>query len=279
MTFLWTVTYTPDTARYSNMVSRFPVWVYANTKEKWDSLAYWVPIGRDFMDKVADNKVPMIIEGSWQDKFFNADGLIQAASLMQVPFRLYLGAVIGHGGDHSPTEDIWHMQFFNDWFFYWLFGMENGTMNAPKYQYASTVLPFQNNMWTFVHDSSTVPLDRMTTDYRLFFNRNNKLAPKINSKTTEKISFNNSVSKKLTMQEAVDEEFTGRTFRSRFKVSSLIFDTDPLPADVKWIGTPKIQLTYTSNGKDFCQYNFQVFEVTPDRKAGLTRRIQNNLYS
>jgi predicted acyl esterase len=273
MTLLWTVSYTPDLARYNSTVSRFPVWIYANNKVKWDSLAYWLPIGRDFMDKVSGDKVPMIIEGSWQDKFFNSSGILQAASLMKAPFRMYIGAVIGHGGDHSDQEDIWHMQFFNDWFFYWLFNYQNGTMDAAKYQYASTVLPYQNKNWTFIHDSSKVPLAQITTNYRLYFNKNNKLASTINGKTSDNVSFSNKVSGGLTMQQAVDAEFTGTSFNKKFKVSTITFNTDPLTKDLKWLGTPNINLTYSSNGAVFCQYNFQIYEVTPDGKSYFVNRI------
>jgi predicted acyl esterase len=130
--------------------------VYANNRNKWDSLAYWLPKDRDFMNQVPNCKVPMLIEGSWQDKFFNADGIMRGLSLLNAPFSSYLGAVQGHGGDHSATEDTWHMQWFNDWFFYWLFDINNGILDAPKYQYASTVLPYSNNRWTFIHDASSV---------------------------------------------------------------------------------------------------------------------------
>lgn len=273
MTFLWTVSYNSDTARYNSTVSRFPVWVYADTKEKWDSLAYWLPIGRDFINVVSNSRVPMIMEGSWQDKFFNSSGILQAANLMQAPFRMYIGAVMGHGGDQSLTENDWHMQFFNDWFFYWLFNVQNGTMDAPKYQYASTVFPFQNNTWAFIHDSSRVPLTQITTNYRLYFNKNNGLATTISSKPNDKASFDNSIKGNLTMQQAVDAEFTGSSFNSKFKVSSVYFQTAALTSDMKWLGTPKVNLTYSSSAKTFCQYNFQVYEVTPDGKLYFVNRI------
>ena len=115
MTFLWTISYTPDTARYTPLVTRMSNWVYANNKDKWDSLAYWLPLNRDFINIVPNNRIPLIIEGSWQDKFFNASGIMQASVNMNntVPFRMYIGAVQGHGGDHSASEDTWHEQFFN----------------------------------------------------------------------------------------------------------------------------------------------------------------------
>jgi predicted acyl esterase len=272
MTFLWTIEYTPDTARYTPLVDRMSNWVYANNRNKWDSLAYWLPKDRDFMNLVPNCKVPMLIEGSWQDKFFNADGIMQGLSLLNAPFSSYLGAVQGHGGDHSPSEDIWHMQWFNDWFFYWLFDINNGILDAPKYQYASTVMPYSNNRWTFIHDSSPVPLSSVTSSLKLYFNRNNRLtyAPGANAYTA---SFNNRVSGGLTMLEAVNEEFTGPVFNSKFKKAQIYFETTPLPSDCKIAGTPKINLHYSSSANTFCQYNFQLYEVTPNGTKYFVSRL------
>lgn len=272
MTLLWTVTYTPDTARYDALVSQFPVWIYANNKEKWDSLAYWLPIGRDFMNQVPNNHVPMIIEGSWQDKFFNADGLMQGASLMQAPFRQYIGAVIGHGGDQSTTENDWHMQFFNDWFFYWLFGVQNGTMDAPTYEYASTEYPRQNDMWSFAHDSSRIALPQISTNMRLYFNTNSRLTTSA-ATGSNTVSFANHVSGGLTMQQAVDDEFKGTDFTSRFQKATRVFTSSPLTTSLTWVGTPHVNLNYSSNANTFCQYNFQIYEVTPGGQADFITRI------
>lgn len=43
MTFLWTCGYPSNIVRYNPLVSRFKPWIYANTKEKWDSLNYHLP--------------------------------------------------------------------------------------------------------------------------------------------------------------------------------------------------------------------------------------------
>ncbi|HEY3251703.1 MAG TPA: alpha/beta fold hydrolase, partial [Ignavibacteria bacterium] len=273
MTFLWTIEYTPDTARYTPQVDRMSKWVYANNKQYWDSLAVWLPPTRDFMNIVAKNTVPLIMEGSWQDKFFNASGIMKAADLNTgSPFRLYIGAVQGHGGDHSATEDQWHMNFFNEWFFYWLFNQQNGELNKPKYEYASTTYPITNNYWTFVHDSSRTPFSQITSNYRLYFNTSGRLT-KTASSLGQKASLRNQVSGGLTMQEAVDEEFTGPTFSAKFVKRNVTFTSNALTSDLKWLGTPKINLNYTSTASTFVQFNFQVYEVKPDGSQRLINRI------
>lgn len=272
MTFLWTCSYNSDTARYTTLVKKFPTWVYNNTLASWNNLAANVPVNRDFMTLVPNNRVPMILEGSWQDKFFNASGIMQAASLMQAPFRMYIGAVIGHGGDQSLTENDWHMQFFNDWFFYWLFNVQNGELTAPKYEYASTTYPKIYQYWTFVHDSSTVPLPSLTSTLHLNFH--NDFTKHTSENWADTIGIlHNTITGGLTMQQAVDYEFTGTTFNTQFKTSSFYFETAPLTSDVKWLGTPRVNLNYSSTASTFCQFNFQIYEVKPDSTADFINRI------
>ena len=74
MTCLWTMDYTPDTARYTPQVVNMRNWILANTKAGWDSLARTLPIGRDFVTSLPNCNIPVFVEGCWQDKFFNASG-------------------------------------------------------------------------------------------------------------------------------------------------------------------------------------------------------------
>jgi hypothetical protein len=74
------------------------------------------------------------------------------------------------------------------------------------------------------------------------------------------------VSGGLTMLQAVNEEFTGPVFNSKFKKAQIYFETQPLPYDYKMAGTPKINLNYSSSANTFCQYNFQLYEVTNGTK-------------
>ncbi|HEY5536389.1 MAG TPA: alpha/beta fold hydrolase [Ignavibacteria bacterium] len=274
MTFLWTIGYTPDTARYTPLVTRMSDWVYATggVSDKWDSLAYYVPLNRDFKNKVSSNQVPMLIENSWQDYFFNARQSIEGLSLLQPFYRTYYGAVMGHGGDTSGVENIWHMNFFNEWFFYYLWGIDNGIITRPRYHYAFTTSPTNSKgMWSFSHDSTTV-WPPSTTNMKLYFNENKKLTSKQVSDNNIKIDLKNDVKKNYTLQNAVNDEFTGKTFAEGFKVASIYFETVPLTSKLKMIGTPTINLDYSSDA-NICQYNFQIFEVFSNGIQKLVTRV------
>jgi predicted acyl esterase len=274
-TFLWSVNYTPDIVRYAPQVVRMSNWVFADNRASWDSLAYWLPRDRDFTDQVQNCSVPLLIEGSWQDMFFNADGIMQSLSNLSAPYLSYLGAVKGHGGDTSHTEYLWHMQLFNDWFYYWLFSIPNGIMDIPRYQYAYTTLPFAGTMWSFVHDSSRIFLPQATTNYRLYFNRQDKLTLNPNNHPNDNKKFKNQVTGGLTMIEAVAEAFTGDRFNSKFRKEEIEFKSDPLSSDVRWVGTPTIRFDYSSSCQTFCQYNVQVYEI--DNSTGGQIRFVNRI--
>jgi predicted acyl esterase len=275
MTLLWTIEYTPDTARYNAQVDRMSNWIYSNTAASWDSLAYWLPQNRDFASIIANNRVPIVLENSWQDMFFNCRGNINGIPVMTAPARYYFGAVTGHGGDTSPTEDTWHMNFFNEWFFYWLFGIENNILTRPKYHYAYTTSPATNGMWSFAHDSSTVYPPAGVNNFRLYFNTNKKLKKTVNPLQSQYVTITNKVTSGYNMQTAVNDEFKGTNFKNGFKKDSTIFDSDPLTKDAKMIGTPTLKLDYYSN-VTACQYNFQIYEVS---NTGVSKFVSSINYT
>ena len=272
MTFLWTIEYPSDTARYTPLVDRMSDWCYSSSKDKWDSLAHWVPINRDFKNLVSQCKIPIMIENCWQDKFFNGYGNISTIPNLTAPKRYYFGAVMGHGGDTSYTEDQWHMNFFNEWYFQWLWGMDEGILTRPIFQYASTTFPnTSSNMWSFKHDSSSVWPPTGIANMKLYFNSSNKLKTTANSNSSTYVTLNNTVAKNFTMQKAVDYEFTGSAFTSKFTKSSLTFTSDALTTNLQMTGTPSINLDYASNA-NVCQFNFQIYEV-----MGTTAKLVNRI--
>jgi predicted acyl esterase len=244
-------------------------WILSSSPDKWDSLNYWLPQQRNFTSLVSQNITPVLLENSWEDKFFNASGNINTIPLVNSPKRYYFGAVKGHGGDSSATESIWHKNFFNEWYDYWLLNISNNILTRPKYHYAYTTYPLVNNMWTFVHDSSAVwPISNLVP-LKLYFNPNSQLKT-VPSTANSSVILNNNVSSSLTMQQAVEMEFTGSQFNSLFQKSQLTFDSDSLTQDTKLIGTPVVNLDYSSNaGK--CQFNVQVYDVKGSSAKLVTR--------
>lgn len=273
MTFLWTIEYTPDTARYNSTVDRMSDWVYATgvKSNKWDSLAKYVPLNRDFNTYVNNNTVPILIENSWQDYFFNAKQGINTFNSLTFPTRVYMGAVMGHGGDISATENNWHMGFFNEFFFNYAWNQDQGFATRPKYHYAYTTFPRMGQYWDFKHDSSAVWPPQGVLYKKLFLKDNNDLEvyPEFSD---DKVTFKNQVSTGYTLQNAVIAGFSGTEFNTKFKKDSVWFETNPLDQTVRMVGTPKVTLQYSSSA-DICQFNVQYFEVTSTGDVKFINRI------
>lgn len=273
MTLLWTIDYTPDTARYNSQVISMRKWITTNTKSGWDSLAYWLPRGRDFTNGLSSITTPMLVEAAWQDKFFNADGWMQNIDkITNAPFCSYLGAVRGHGSDVSATEDIWHMDWFNKFFFQTLWGMQTDIFTIAKYQYASTRFPVVDNRYfTFSHDSSTTLLRNSTEPLKLFLNKNGELKTTVQSGNYSAV-LKNKITRNYTLQQAINEEFTGSNFNSKFKKDSVTFITSALTAPLEWTGAPVIKLDYKSAASTFAQFNYQIYEVLPSGERRFINR-------
>lgn len=285
MTLLWTIEYTPDTARYNSQVNRMSDWIYADNKQYWDSLAYWLPKDRDFTNIIQNNTVPLLIEASWQDKFFNADGWLQNINKITSPMSSYMGAVQGHGGDHSLTEDQWHMDWFNNFFFQNLWGMQTNIYNIDKYQYASTIAPHNGTYWSFRHDSTSTLIKNVAQNTRLYFNDNNKLKTTANQNwlLPDVELFSNDVRNNYTLKQAVLDEFKGTNFTNNFKIDKKSFDSSPLTSATEMTGTPTIKIDYIATAEPFIQFNFQVYEVFPNGTAKFVTRLnymdRNNNYN
>jgi predicted acyl esterase len=276
MTLLWSLEYPSDSVRYNPLLTAMRSWIYSSAPDKWDSIAYWMPINRNFDNIAAQNHIPMMIEDAWQDKFFNTKENININPYINFPKRYYLGAVRGHGGDYSPTEDTWHENFFNEWFYYWLFNIDNGILTRPRYHFAYSTFPSYQNMWSFVHDSSYVWPPNGIDNTVLYFRSGNSLLDTPGADQTDK--FANAVNPTLTMQAAVDDEFTGTNFTSRFKKATITYNSPVLAQDIQMIGTPQIRFDYQSNATE-CQFNFQVYEVSGTAAKLVTRINYTDRYN
>ncbi len=274
MTLLWTVSYNTSIVRYNSTVGRFRSWILSSAHDKWDSLAYYMPLNRDFQNRVNTSTVPMLISNAWQDKFFNLSGMINVTPNIQPIFRTYYGSMDGHGSDPSESEFDFQSELAYDWMEYWLKGVNNGVINPPnKYTYAATTFPRVYNWWSFQRFASPTWPPSGVNNYKLYFwpDLSMRLEPYTGS--TASVSFLNDVrDPNLTMETAVNYEFTGNTFQSKFVKTITDFITPTLLQDSRLVGIPKVNLFYSSDN-DLPQYNFQIYEIRPNNSEKLVTRI------
>jgi predicted acyl esterase len=273
MTFFFTIDYDTSIVRYTDDVKNLKRWVLSKENDKWDSLVYFLPRGRDYLDKVPFCKIPVLITNAWQDKYFNATGMIKAAKLLKVPFMAYFGAVDGHGADTTYDENNFLSDYDNDWEEYWLSNFESGITDSVKYQYASSHYPKVNNHWSFSHYTSKDWPPANISTLPLYFHPGGKLLDIPNNTSDDTAGFwNDLIDTSFTMQQAINTSFRGEFFNKRFSKNTLVFETAPLANDYQLVGVPKIHLFYSSTA-DVCQYNVQIWEVKPGSDTRFVTRI------
>jgi predicted acyl esterase len=273
ITFFFSINYDSSVVRYTDDVQNLRRWALSKENDKWDSLAYFLSRGRDYLDKVPLCKIPVLITNAWQDKYFNAAGMIKAAKMLKVPFMAYFGAVDGHGADTSYDENSFLSVYDNAWEEYWLNNFDPSMADSIKYQYASSHYPSVNNNWSFSHYTSKDWPPANLAPLTLYFHPAGKLLDIPNKTLNDTAGFwNDLIDTSFTMQQAINTSFRGEFFNKRFSKNTLVFETDPLTNDYQLIGAPKIRLFYSSTA-DVCQYNVQIWEVKPGSETRFVTRI------
>ena len=273
MTFFWTVDYDDSIVRYDNNVVKLRNWALLKENSAWDSLAKHLPIGRDFLYKISQCRVPVLMTNAWQDRFFSAEGAIKAAARLKVPFLEYIGAVDGHGSDTSGGESIFTSGWENNWIKYWLYSNHTGVPDSNTFQFASSHYPRINNEWSFSHFSSPVWPPKNNYSMKFYFHPERKLNTESDNINDFSAGFrNNILDSTLTMRQAINVSFDGDLFNSAFRKENIEFETEPLKTDLQLAGTPLLNLFYSSTA-DVCQFNLQIWEVTPTGDSAFVTRI------
>ena len=274
VTLFFSVDYDSTVVRYNTNVKRIRDWILSNQPDKWDSLAFHMPQGRDFADRVDSCAVPMLFTNGWQDKFFNTLGIIRAINYLRHPFRVYFGATNGHGADSSRSEDRFISRLESDWLDFWLYDVPNGVLDSDSFAYTSSHYPLQSNgQWSYSHYSSpTWPPENILSE-KFYFHPNNSLGTTENTASQDTVGLLNDLrDTSLTMLQAINVAFKGPFFDARFTKQSIYFDTPSLTRDYHMTGTPTLNLYYSSTA-DVCQYNFQIWEVKPNNTANFVTRL------
>lgn len=269
---LWSLGIDSSSLRYNKRIKRFRDWILEDNKYSWDSLSLYLPIDRDFPERVGDLKCPIMTSNAWQDKYFNGDDMLKASEKMPCPYVLYFGPVAGHGSDTTAEENSYRANMIASWLEHWLFDAPNNINDTCKIIFASSTEPINYRHWAYTRDSiSTYPPDN-AVELRFYFHSSGKLGMET-QELEDTASFLNDVEDTtLTMGEAVFSNFTGYDFNRKFARDYIYFETEALTDDITLFGSPKMYLTYSSTA-GICQFNFQIWEVTPDGGINFVTRI------
>lgn len=273
MSLLWSLSYADSIVRYTPQVKAYRNWILADTPDKWDSLAYYIPINRDFAGKLHDNTVPVCFGLVWQDKFFNADGFIKNLGNISSSYRMYFGTFDAHGADPNQTETLFYDWITGEWADYWLKNIANHSIDSSKYMYAASVFPKTNYVWTWERFYSDVWPPLGTQNIKFYLQPNGRLYDQeLWNVNYDTLSFVNDVKDTtMTMTEAVNREFTGAIFNSKFGKTQLTFETKALLTNTRMVGTPFVNIHYMPSANK-AQFNVQIWDVEPSGNAELVTR-------
>jgi predicted acyl esterase len=266
MSLLWSLSYDNTIARYNNQVTAYRNWILEDTPAKFDSLNYYMPLNRDFNTKIAQNTTPLFMSTVWQDKFFNTYAYLKNVYSFANPYRFYMGTFDAHGADNNTTEGNYHDLVTTNWVDYYLGGIANGAPDSVRFTYASSSYPRGTSGWTWRRFNTNTWPPAGVNDVKFYFHPNGVINNKVHTTLPDTLNLLNDIKDNtLTMTEAVNSEFTGTVFDAKFGKTQLTFETNPLVADARMIGTPFVNLHYLPSA-NIAQFNLQVYEV----KSGTT---------
>ena len=266
MTLLWSLSYGNSVLRYNNQVTAYRNWILEDTPAKWDSLNYYMPINRDFSDKISQITTPLLISLVWQDKFFNPYGHLSNVYSYANPYRFYMGTFGAHGADNNTGETIYHGSITENWQDYYLGRVNNGAPDSVRFTYASSSYPRGTEGWTWKRFNTNTWPPAGVTDWKFYFHPNGVINNKVHTTLPDTLNLlNNILDNSITMSEAVNEEFTGAAFVAKFGKTQLTFETNSLVSDARMVGTPFVNLHYIPSA-NIAQFNLQVYEI----KSGTT---------
>lgn len=271
MSLLWSLSYNDFVVRYSSEVKNFRRWILSKKPDKWDSLEYYLPKNRDFTKIIHKNKIPVYISNSFQDKYFNANSIIENTERFPENSKFYFGAIEGHGTVTSDDENAYHNNSMNGWIDFWLNNIE--PEEKSKFIIGLSSFPIYSDVWTFQHMFFQTNIFLKQNRVKLYFNPPGIISELPYRGDTGSFIFKNTVTDtSLTMLEAINSEFNTESFNRKFKKTSIVFDSEPLVWNYNALGIPKLHLVYKSNRK-ICQFNFQIWEVHWDGTKKLVSSI------
>jgi len=271
-TLYYSLDYDSTEVRFDPRVLKLRHYILSSKKEDWDSLAAEMPKGRDFADKLANCETPILFRNVWQDQFFNTAMCFQNLKKFNFPFKMYFGAIEGHGSDSNEGESAKHGMQQSLWINYWLLDMKNGILDSARYSYASSRYPIAQHQWSYSYFNSPVWPCPDVQPFRLYLLQNNTLNEKSDSVSSRFLLLKNNIKKKTNMTLFINSQYEGALFNSLFKKNNIEFKSDKLKSDLQLIGQPIAHLFYSSTAT-VCQINIQIWEIAQDGSEAFVTRI------
>ncbi len=251
---------------------RDTLWEMVRT-DRYDDLMPAFIAGRD-VDTAALNSatVPSLRFLKWQDHYFSASDGIEAFIRYSGPKKLYLGT-LGHFSDQVESERLYQYDQVTRWLAHYLKGANNGITAENVFTFAGSSLPMDSAgyfLWTRTGLDEWPP--PAVQPYRFYLAEDSLLSFAAPAGPANPLVLENlHVDSGYTFDTGYIEGFRGPLFEHALPRNVVPFESDPLPWDVEWIGTPRMELNVTSASNTF-PLHAQMYEVdTAGRKYFVNR--------
>ncbi len=261
----------------STRVSYAPVrdtlWDYIRS-DQYDNLLAAFTAGRD-VDTAALNSatVPSLRFLKWQDHYFSAADGIAAFLNYGGPKKMYLGTS-GHFSDQVESERLYTYDQVTRWLSYHLKGIDNGIMDEPVFTFAESSLPMDSAgyfIWTRTGLDAWPPPG--VQPYRFYLSADSTLTYSAPSAPSGSLFLENiHADSSYTFDTGYIEGFRGPLFESALPRRVLSFESEPLPWDVEWIGSPRMELHVSSPSVNF-PLHAQIYEIDTGGMKYFVNRI------
>jgi hypothetical protein len=146
-------------------------------------------------------------------------------------------------------------------------------MDSSKFMYAASIYPVTNYCWTWQRFYSDIWPPLGTQNIKFYLQPNGRLYnEELWNVSYDTVGFVNDIKDTtMTMTEAVNREFTGAVFNTKFGKTQYTFDTKPLLSDTRMVGTPFVNIHYKPS-TTVAQFNLQIWEILPDGSGDLITR-------
>ncbi len=240
---------------------RDTLWDYVRN-DQFDQLFPAFTDGRD-VDTVALNSatVPSLRFLKWQDHYFSAADGIAAFQHYSGPKKIYLGTR-GHFSDQVESERIYTYDQVTRWLAYHLKGIDNGIADEQMFTFAESSLPMDSSgyyLWTRSSLDEWPPPG--IAPYRFYLAPDSTLTYTAPTVADDSLFLENiHADTTYTFDTGYIEGFHGPVFENALPRQALSFESDPLPWDVEWIGSPRMELHVSSPSARF-PLHAQIYEV------------------
>ncbi len=225
---------------------------------------WWGSPERDYRAALQQTGIPVMAQFAWEDGWGPANNVIRDFQRLQGPKKLYLGTG-GHGSEQVPAEARFRDQWRMRWFDHWLKGENNGILAEPIVEVAlldtwehlrfSSFPPPRVKLENFYLEGAGRSSGKLVPDSPESYSKRNVFEPRVAPETaitTQQFEHRFAPGFSMLDYYEAGAPLAGpQGLLTRFKLSSVVYDSEPLEHDRLVIGIPELQISVSGSASRY----------------------------